>query len=228
MRRFVIICLGLLFLLTACSNASTGQPTATDHVANSQANTNLARAKTDGQASSVGLPHATPTHSKVVTVSSSAVSSASVGSSTSAGSSVSTDSATANGQKGTLTLALACSGLHAQDGFNVSNAQARACVYTSPGAHLNIKVSFCGNKPDTSSALQGTFIANASGFYEWDWKPQASCLSSWSATVTAQLNGQSAAVSEASSAQSTSQSTSQSSAHSSSQSSSSVNVPDGW
>ena len=114
----------------------------------------------------------------------------------------------------------------------MSGSQAHACVYTSPGAHLTIQVSFCGNKPDTSSALQGTFTANGSGFYEWIWKPQASCLSARSTTVTAQLNGQSAVVSEGSSAQNTSQttsqSTSQSSAHSSSSSSSSVNVPGGW
>jgi hypothetical protein len=107
----------------------------------------------------------------------------------------------------------------------MSGSQARACVYTSPGAHLNIQVRFCGNKYDTSDALQGTFTANGSGFYEWIWKPQANCqpLSAWSETVTAQLNGQNAVVSEGSSAQTSSQS----SAHSSSSSSSSVNVPDG-
>jgi hypothetical protein len=214
-RRLILICLGLLFLLAACSNASTGQ--STNQVTSSQASSNSTRAATTDRTSSAGVAHATPTHnSGGVTVSSST------------GSSTSASSSTANGQAGSLVLTLACSGPKAQDGFHMSGSQAHACVYTSPGAHLTIQVSFCGNKPDTSSALQGTFTANGSGFYEWIWKPQANCPSAWSTTVTAQLNGQSAVVSEGSSAQTSSQSTSKGSAHSSSSSSSSVNVPDGW
>ena len=230
-RRLVLVSLGLLFLLAACSNASTGQ--STNQTVSSQATSNSTRAKVTDQTSPAGLPHATPTHHSSGTTASS-----SAGSSASTSASSSTGSSTTSGQTEALVLTLACSGPKAQDGFHMSSSQARACVYTTPGAHLNIKVSFCGNKPDTSSALQGTFTANNSGFYEWDWKPQASCqpLSAWSTTVTAQLNGQSAAVSEASSAQtstqttsqSTSHSTSQTPAHSSSSSSSSVSVPDGW
>ncbi|MDQ2888194.1 MAG: hypothetical protein M3Y39_19170 [Chloroflexota bacterium] len=218
-RRLILVCLGLLFLLAACSNASTGQ--SSNQVTSSQASSNSTRATTTDRTSPPVLPHTTPTHtSGGITVPSSA------------GSSASASSSTASGQAGSLVLTLACSGPKAQDGFHMNGSQAHACVYTSPGAHLTIQVSFCGNKPDTSSALQGTFTANGSGFYEWNWKPQANCLSTWSTTVTAQLNGQSAMVSEGSSAQTSSQSTSQStskgSAHSSSSGSSSVNVPDGW
>ncbi len=220
-RRLVLICLGLLFLLVACSNASTGQ--STNQVTSSHASSNSTRAKTTDRTAPPVLPHATPTHiSSGVTASSST------------GSSSSTSSSTKSGQTASLVLTLACSGPQAQDGFHMNGSQARACVYTSPGARLNIQVRFCGNKTDTSNALQGTFTANGSGFYAWNWKPQANCqpFSTWSTTVTAQLNGQSAVVSEGSSvqtsSQTTSQSTSQSSAHSSSHSSSSVNVPDGW
>lgn len=225
-RRLILICLGMLFLLAACSNASTGQ--STNQMTSSQASSNSTRATTTDRTSPPVLPDTTPTHtSNGVTASSSTGSSASTPASSSASSS------TASGQAGSLVLTLACSGPKAQDGFHMSGTQARACVYTSPGARLNIQVSFCGNKPDTSGALQGTFTANGSGFYEWIWKPQANCLSAWSTTVTAQLNGQSAVVSEGlstqtSSSQTTSQSTSKGSAHSSSSSSTSVNVPDGW
>ncbi|HEV2661268.1 MAG TPA: hypothetical protein VGU68_11745 [Ktedonobacteraceae bacterium] len=192
-HRLILICLGLLFLLAACSNASTGQ--SSNSVTSSQTSSNSTRATTTDRTSSPVVPHATPTHtSSGITVSSSA------GSSASTSASSSTSSSTANGQAGSLILTLACSGPKAQDGFHISGSHAHACVYTSPGAHLTIQVSFCGNKPDTSSALQGTFTANNSGFYEWIWKPQANCLSTWNATVTAQLNGQSAEVSEGSSA----------------------------
>jgi hypothetical protein len=214
-RRLILVCLGLLFLLAACSNASTGQ--SANQVTSSQASSKSTRATTTDRTSPPVVPHATPTHN-----------SGGVTASSSTGSSASTSSSTASGQAGSLVLTLACSGPKAQDGFHMSGSQAHACVYTSPGAHLTIQVSFCGNKPDTSSALQGTFTANGSGFYEWIWKPQANCLSAWSTTVTAQLNGQSAVISEGSSTQTSSQSTSQSPAHSSSSSSSSVNVPDGW
>jgi hypothetical protein len=230
-RRLVLVSLGLLFLLAACSNASTGQ--SASQVTSSQTASNSTRAKTIEQTSPAGLPHATPAHT-----SSGVTAPSPTGSSASTSASSSTSSSTANGQTASLVLTLACSGPQAQDGFHMNGSQARACVYTSPGAHLNIQVRFCGNKPDTSNALQGTFTANGSGFYEWIWKPQANCqpLSAWSTTVTAQLNGQSAVVSEGSSAQTSSQSTSQSTshstsqtpAHSSSHSSSSVNVPDGW
>jgi hypothetical protein len=230
MRRFIFISLGigLLLLLAACSNASTGQ--SANQAVSSQASSSSTRAKSDDHTPSTGLPYATPAHTgSGVTASSSSSTSASASSST------------ASGQAGSLTLTLACSGPEAQDGLHMTASQARACVYTTPGAHLNIQVRFCGNTLDTSDALQGTFTANASGFYEWVWKPQANCqpLSSWSATVTAKLNGQSAVVSQTSSAQTSTQTTSQSSsqstshstsqgpARSSSSGSTSVNVPDG-
>ena len=215
-RRFVLVCFGLLILLSACSKVSSDSSARPDNIA--PASTAATHTKID-RTSPVGASHATPTQSGTVTASSSN------GSSTSASSRPRLKSSTASNQKGTLTLALGCSNPNAQDGFSVSGSQARACLYTSPGAQLNIKVSFCGNKVDTSNALQGTFTANASGFYTWNWKPQVSCqtLSTWSTTVSAQLDGSSAVVSEASSAQSSSQS----SAQSSSSSSSAVSLPDG-
>ena len=107
----------------------------------------------------------------------------------------------ASTSNGPLTLVLACSGPNAQDGMSATNTHAKACVYTSAGASLTISASFCNGKPDPNSALQGTFIANGKGFYEWDWTPQASCrpISSWSVSVSAQLGGQSASVSQSSS-----------------------------
>ena len=102
---------------------------------------------------------------------------------------------------GRLTLVLACSGPKAQDGVSATNTHAKACVYTTAGASLTIIASFCNGKPDPNSALRGTFTANGNGFYEWDWIPQSSCqpISSWSVTVNAQLDGQTASVSQASS-----------------------------
>jgi hypothetical protein len=119
---------------------------------------------------------------------------------------------------GPLKLSLSCSGPGGRDGFSATNAHARACVYTTPGAKLAITVNFCHGKPDPSSALQGSVIADASGFHEWSWTPQPDCkgqpIWGWSVTITAQLNGSSATISVASSSTGTSSSSSSSSSSS--------------
>jgi hypothetical protein len=121
----------------------------------------------------------------------------------------------------TLTLLLACSGPKARDGFSVTNAHARACVYTTPGAILTISVHFCDGKADPSSILQGNVVAGDNGFYEWNWTPISDCkgerIWGWHVQVTAQMQGSSTSISEASA---TSPTTSTSSSFSSSSSSS--------
>ena len=121
---------------------------------------------------------------------------------------------------GPLKLSLSCSGPGGSDGFSVTNTHARACVYTTPGAKLAITVNFCNGKPDPSSVLQGSVIADASGFHEWIWTPQPDCkgqpIWGWSVTVTAKLNGSSATVSTASSSNGGASSSSSSSSYSSS------------
>ncbi|QBD76060.1 hypothetical protein EPA93_08595 [Ktedonosporobacter rubrisoli] len=110
-----------------------------------------------------------------------------------------------SGQAGSLKLALACSSPDSKDGVNITDSHASACVYTSPGAKLDIKVNLCGDQLDTSSALKGEVVAGSNGFYKWDWTPQASCKvtsSAWNVTVTAHLNGDQARATQGSSSSS--------------------------
>ena len=84
-----------------------------------------------------------------------------------------------------------------KEGFFADQSHAFACVRTLPGAALTISVSYCNGKSDQSSRLKGTFAADSTGYYEWDWKPQAPCQHGpayWSgkALVTARLNGHTA------------------------------------
>ncbi len=95
-----------------------------------------------------------------------------------------------------LTITFGCkTGI--KEGFYADQSHAFACVHTLPGASLAISVSYCNGSVDQSSALKGTFTADSTGYYEWRWAPQATCTGGpayWSgtATVTAQLNGQTA------------------------------------
>lgn len=93
-----------------------------------------------------------------------------------------------------LTLTFTCQG-----DFTPSATHERVCVRTQPGAALTIKVTYCKNSIDQSSALKGTFIANKTGDYEWSWTPKAACKGNppggsgfWEGTaeVTATSGGQ--------------------------------------
>jgi hypothetical protein len=90
-----------------------------------------------------------------------------------------------------LSVKFACSST--KDGIQVSDTQAKVCVKTSPGANLRLEMRFCEGSLDPSRALQGTAKADANGFYQWIWKPQADCngqsIWSYKATVRAELNG---------------------------------------
>lgn len=75
----------------------------------------------------------------------------------------------------------------------------RVCVRTLAGATLTIHVTFCRGNVDQSDALQGTFTADQTGYYEWNWTPKATCPGNppgatgfWQGTaeVTATLDGQ--------------------------------------
>lgn len=95
-----------------------------------------------------------------------------------------------------LTVTFGCKS-GGKEGFFADQSHAFACVHTLPGASLTISVSYCNGSIDQSSSLKGTFTANSTGYYEWDWKPLASCQHGptyWSgkATVTARLSGQTA------------------------------------
>ena len=99
-------------------------------------------------------------------------------------------------QTAKLTITFGCK-TGGKEGFFANQSYAFACVRTLPGASLTISVSYCNGNGDQSSSLKGTFTADSAGYYEWDWKPQASCQNGsayWSgkATVTATLNGQTA------------------------------------
>ena len=95
-----------------------------------------------------------------------------------------------------LTVTFGCK-TGVKEGFSADQSHAFACVRTLPGAALTIAVSYCTGQSDQSSSLKGTFTADSTGYYEWDWKPQAPCQNGpayWSGkvTVTARLNGQTA------------------------------------
>jgi hypothetical protein len=217
MRRLALLSLSIvsLILLAGCTNVSGGNPNITSQ---QSASMRVATVSASSTASSGAHSNSSLTtgSAKAHATTTAAKASASAG----------TSSSSSGAYKGPLTLTLACSGPKAQDGFSVNGSHAKACVYTAPGASLTIKVSFCNGKPDPSSALQGTFVASASGFYAWDWTPQTSCLSAWSVAVTAHLNGQSAAVARASAANgSSSASSSSSSSSASSSASSSISLP---
>ncbi len=99
-------------------------------------------------------------------------------------------------QTAKLTITFGCK-TGGKEGFFADQSHAFACVRTLPGASLTISVSYCNGNSDQSSSLKGTFTSDSTGYYEWDWKPQASCQNGpayWSgkATVTATLNGQTA------------------------------------
>jgi hypothetical protein len=93
-----------------------------------------------------------------------------------------------------LIITFGCNGAR-KEGFYADQSHAFACVHTLPGAALTISVSYCNGDLDQSSDLKGTFMADRTGFYEWDWKPKARCSNGpafWSgkASVIARLVGQ--------------------------------------
>lgn len=98
-----------------------------------------------------------------------------------------------------LTLTFSCGGGKG-DGVQANYAHAIVCVRTLPAATLTIKVSFCKGRLDPSQELQGSFIANAHGFYQWKWTPQPDCKSqpiwAWDVTVTAKLNQQTVTITD--------------------------------
>lgn len=96
-------------------------------------------------------------------------------------------------QTSKITITFGCK-TGGKEGFYADQSRAFACVRTLPGASLTISVSYCNGNSDQSNGLQGTFTADGTGYYEWNWKPQATCQNGsayWSgkATVTARLNG---------------------------------------
>lgn len=194
---FLCLCIGFIVLLAGCANGAAGEATVTQtpqatsagmSAKQNQASTPIPPTPTTATSQSTGgvvtttaspTPHPSPTSAPVLP----------------------SPTPRPADPGGKLTLALACSGPNAQDGFSVTKSSAHACVYTSPGADITISVDFCNN-PDPSNAIRGTFVANTSGFYEWTWTPQAQqgCnpSSAWSVTVNASMSGQSASVSDAS------------------------------
>lgn len=96
-----------------------------------------------------------------------------------------------------LTVTFRCK-TGSKEGFFADQSHAFACVRTLPGASMTISVSYCNGNSDQSSSLKGTFTADSTGYYQWDWTPKAPCSNGpayWSgkAMVTAQLNGQTSA-----------------------------------
>ena len=93
-----------------------------------------------------------------------------------------------------LILSFECKG-----DFNPSGRHEKVCVRTLPGASLTIKVTYCSGSVDQSTALKGTFTADETGQYAWNWTPEATCQGNppgatgfWKGTaeVTAALSGQ--------------------------------------
>lgn len=72
-----------------------------------------------------------------------------------------------------LDIKFSCTG--PKDGVTIENGRGKVCVRTQPGAALTITVKYCNTFPDTSSALQGTAIADLNGFHEWDWSTPTTC-----------------------------------------------------
>jgi hypothetical protein len=73
----------------------------------------------------------------------------------------------------------------------VDYSYGQVCVHTHAGAQLTITVTYCSGHKATSSSLQGTFTANGSGDYTWNWTPQTTCRGSANAFITDDWNGQS-------------------------------------
>lgn len=99
-------------------------------------------------------------------------------------------------QTAKLTVTFGCK-TGVKEGFFADQSHAFACARTLPGAALTISVSYCNGNSDQSNRLKGTFTADSTGYYEWDWKPQAPCQNGsayWrgKAIVTASLGGQTA------------------------------------
>lgn len=69
-----------------------------------------------------------------------------------------------------LVLAFECKGA-----FNPGGTHEQICVRTLAGASLTIQVTYCTGSVDQSPALKGTFTADKTGFYEWNWTPKATC-----------------------------------------------------
>lgn len=93
-----------------------------------------------------------------------------------------------------LVLTFECKG-----SFNPGGTHEQVCVRTLPGASLTIQVTYCTGSVDQSPALKGTFTADKTGSYQWNWTPKASCQGNppgasgfWKGTaeVTATLGGQ--------------------------------------
>lgn len=67
---------------------------------------------------------------------------------------------------------------------------ATVSVNTLPKATLRIQVIWCTGKIVSNAALKGSFLADAAGNYSWTWVPKSLCTGQATATVTANLNGQ--------------------------------------
>ena len=108
-------------------------------------------------------------------------------------------SPTATTQASTPTVQLVLTFVCEQDFVSGDQNHERVCVQTLPGAALTITVTYCTGSVDESPALKGAFTADQSGYYEWGWKPEATCQGNppgsngfWkgNAEVTASLGGQ--------------------------------------
>ena len=92
-----------------------------------------------------------------------------------------------------LTVTFGCK-TGGKEGFFADQSHAFACVRTFPGAVLTISVSYCNGNSDQSSSLKGSFVADSTGYYEWDWKPQAPCQHGpayWSGKALVTASGES-------------------------------------
>lgn len=70
----------------------------------------------------------------------------------------------------------------------IDYSYAKVCVQTSPGAQLNIVVTYCSGKSATSASLKGTKAANDAGYYEWDWTPDTNCRGSVDVSIVGSLD----------------------------------------
>jgi len=73
-----------------------------------------------------------------------------------------------------------------------NNVYGQVCVHTSPGAALNITVTYCSGLDAHNTDLQGTRYADAQGNYTWTWVPETTCPGTAVAHVSASNGGDAA------------------------------------
>jgi len=191
--RLTFVCLSAVFILTACG--AIGNNLAVSNQSSDSVSTN------SQQTTSTSTGVTSKSNSEQTSTSNSTTSRSDNVQSTDPSSSHTSHTAHAQRVTGLLKIIFSCSGTGTDDGIIITNSQAKACAYTLPGATMTISVRFCNSQPDSSSVLQGSVVADANGYYEWDWTPHANCNGQanwgWNATVTARLNGSVAQVSHA-------------------------------